>query len=104
MKPPERFPPDDPREWLNRAKGNLARAKAPVPGGSAAPAARRCGIEQGGARLPAGELLFGPCGPAAGTQAMGREEAAYWLGMAMHRKHPRRVLTALRFLLTAPRR
>ena len=33
MKPPERFPPDDPREWLNRAKGNLARAKAPVPGG-----------------------------------------------------------------------
>ena len=33
MKPPERFPPDDPREWLNRARGNLARAKAPVPGG-----------------------------------------------------------------------
>ena len=33
MKPPERFPPDDPREWLNRAKGNLASAKAPVPGG-----------------------------------------------------------------------
>ena len=33
MKPPERFPPDDPREWLNRAKGNLAKAKVPVPGG-----------------------------------------------------------------------
>lgn len=33
MKPPERFPPDDPREWLNRARGNLARAKSPVPGG-----------------------------------------------------------------------
>ena len=30
-----------------------------------------------------------------GIEAMGHEEAAYWLGMAMHRKHPRRVLTAL---------
>ena len=39
-----------------------------------------------------------------GIEAMGREEAAYWLGMAMHRKHPRRVLTALRCLLTAPRK
>ena len=38
-----------------------------------------------------------------GIEAMGHEEAAYWLGMAMHRKHPRRVLTALRFLLTEPR-
>ena len=37
-------------------------------------------------------------------ELMGREEAAYWLGMAMHRKHPRRVLTALRFLLTEPKR
>ena len=27
MKPPERFPPDDPREWLNRARSNLALAK-----------------------------------------------------------------------------
>ena len=27
MKPPERFPPDDPREWLNRANSNLALAK-----------------------------------------------------------------------------
>ena len=41
---------------------------------------------------------------AEGIEAMGREEAAYWLGMAMHRKHPRRVLTALRFLLTEPKR
>ncbi len=24
----ERLPPDDPREWLNRARSNLARAKA----------------------------------------------------------------------------
>ena len=37
-----------------------------------------------------------------GIEAMGREEAAYWLGMAMHRKHPRRVLMALRFLLIDP--
>ena len=34
---------------------------------------------------------------------MDREEAAYWLGMAMHRKYPRRVLCALRLLLTDPR-
>ena len=32
MKPPERFPPDDPREWLNRARSNLVRAKTRVPG------------------------------------------------------------------------
>lgn len=38
-----------------------------------------------------------------GIEAMGREEAAYWLGMAMHRKNPRRVLMALRFLLTDPK-
>jgi hypothetical protein len=41
---------------------------------------------------------------AEGIEAMGREEASYWLGMAMHRKNPRRVLTALRFLLTDPYR
>ncbi len=41
---------------------------------------------------------------AEGIEAMEHEEAAYWLGMAMHRKQPRRVLTALRFLLTEPRR
>ena len=41
---------------------------------------------------------------AEGIEAMGREEAAYWLGMAMHRTHPRRVLMALRFLLTDPTR
>jgi hypothetical protein len=39
-----------------------------------------------------------------GIEAMGREEAAYWLGMSMHRRNPRRVLTALRFLLTDPKR
>ncbi len=27
----ERFPQDDPREWLNRARGNLARAKRRAP-------------------------------------------------------------------------
>lgn len=39
-----------------------------------------------------------------GIEAMGQEEAAYWLGMAMHRSHPRRVLNALRILLTDPTR
>lgn len=39
-----------------------------------------------------------------GIEAMGQEEAAYWLGMAMHRKNPRRVLGALRILLTDPAR
>ncbi|MBX5249962.1 hypothetical protein HJC03_06040 [Rhizobium sp. NLR4b] len=37
---------------------------------------------------------------AEGIEAMGREEAGYWLGMSVHRKNPRRVLTALRILLT----
>ena len=32
MSPPERFPPDDPREWLNRARSNLTRAKSKLPG------------------------------------------------------------------------
>lgn len=44
---------------------------------------------------------IGAC--ATGIEEMGREEAAYWLGMAMHRKNPRRVLTALRILLVDPR-
>jgi hypothetical protein len=39
---------------------------------------------------------------AAGIEAMPKEEAGYWLGMAMHRKYPRRVLMALRFLLIEP--
>ncbi len=29
---PERFPPDDPREWLNRARSSLAQAGAALPG------------------------------------------------------------------------
>jgi hypothetical protein len=37
-----------------------------------------------------------------GIERMGLEEAAYWLGMSMHRKNPRRVLMALRFLLIEP--
>jgi len=41
---------------------------------------------------------------AEGIEAMPREEAAYWLGMAIHRAHPRRVLRALRVLLTDPSR
>ena len=39
----------------------------------------------------------------AGVETMSREEAAYWLGMAMHRKYPRRVLMALRVLLIDPK-
>jgi HEPN domain-containing protein len=29
--PPERRPPDDPQEWLNRARSNLVRATAAMP-------------------------------------------------------------------------
>ena len=39
----------------------------------------------------------------AGVEGMSKEEAAYWLGMAMHRRYPRRVLMALRFLLIDPK-
>jgi hypothetical protein len=41
---------------------------------------------------------------AEGIEVMTREEAGYWLGMAMYRKNPRRVLSALRLLLTDPKR
>ena len=41
---------------------------------------------------------------AAGIEAVGREEAAVWLGMAKHRKHPYRALAALRCLLTELKR
>ncbi|HOY69107.1 MAG TPA: hypothetical protein PLP29_19710 [Candidatus Ozemobacteraceae bacterium] len=34
-------------------------------------------------------------------EQMNREEAGYWLGMALHRRRPRRVLAALRLLLTS---
>ncbi|HEY8751751.1 MAG TPA: hypothetical protein VIM11_27470 [Tepidisphaeraceae bacterium] len=37
-----------------------------------------------------------------GIDKMSREEAGYWLGMAVHRVYPRRVLAALRVLLTTP--
>lgn len=37
-----------------------------------------------------------------GIDKMSREEAGYWLGMAVHRIYPRRVLAALRVLLTTP--
>jgi hypothetical protein len=36
-----------------------------------------------------------------GVEAMGKEEASYWMSMAMHRPNPRRVLAALRMLLTS---
>jgi hypothetical protein len=37
---------------------------------------------------------------AEGIEAMTPEETAYWLGMVLHRPNPRRVLAALRLLLT----
>jgi hypothetical protein len=37
-----------------------------------------------------------------GVEGISREEAGYWLGMSMHRKNPRRVLAALRTMLTSP--
>jgi len=71
---------------------------------------RRFALEEGSA-INIG-LLFRALAPmrnrehmlavAAGIEAMPKEEAAYWLGMAMHRKYPRRVLMALRFLLIEP--
>ena len=30
--PPERFSPENPREWLNRAQSNLVRARQSIPG------------------------------------------------------------------------
>lgn len=36
-----------------------------------------------------------------GIESMARDEAGYWLGMAVHRSNPRRVLAALRMLLMA---
>lgn len=36
-----------------------------------------------------------------GVEKFSREEAGYWMGMAIHRANPRRVLAALRILMTA---
>ena len=38
---------------------------------------------------------------AEGVEKFSREEAGYWMGMSIHRTNPRRVLAALRILLTA---
>ena len=35
-----------------------------------------------------------------GIETMRHEESAYWAGMAIHRRHSRRMLMALRILLT----
>ncbi len=32
IKPPRRFPPDDPKEWINRARSSLIRASSRLPG------------------------------------------------------------------------
>ena len=80
--------------------------------GRSLPTARRFRLPEGAA-LHLG-LLFRALAPmrsrpamravAEGIEEMDSEEAAYWLGMAMHRKRPRRVLMALRRLLTEPPR
>lgn len=36
-----------------------------------------------------------------GVEEMGQEEASYWMSMALHRSNPRRVLAALRLLMTS---
>ncbi|MYI87355.1 MAG: hypothetical protein F4074_01945 [Synechococcus sp. SB0672_bin_10] len=63
---------------------------------------RRDGLSEELARAMG--LLFKLLAPMRNVTAMdncAREEAAYWLGMTMHRKKPRRVLAALRLLLCA---
>ena len=32
MRQAERYPPDDPREWMNRARSSLRKARARIPG------------------------------------------------------------------------
>jgi hypothetical protein len=39
---------------------------------------------------------------AEGISEMREEEAAYWMGMVLHRKKPSRILAALRLILTTP--
>ena len=63
---------------------------------------RRDGLSEELARAMG--LLFKLLAPMRNVTAMdnwAREEAACWLGMTMHRKKPRRVLAALRLLLSA---
>lgn len=45
-------------------------------------------------------LLCRVLAPMRNAERMPMAEASYWLGMAMHRENPRRVLSALRLLLT----
>ena len=42
MKRPERFPPDDPRDWINRARSNLTKAAHRVLGVYLADLCLRC--------------------------------------------------------------
>jgi hypothetical protein len=91
----------------NRILRQLARARihfGPVPLGEK----RKWGIEEDRA-LTLG-LLFRVLAPmrslerireiAERVEEMSREEAGYWLGMSIYRQNPRRVLAALRLLLT----
>jgi len=90
-----------------RVLKRLSRAKISL--GALAPSSRRAWPIDEEMALHLG-LLFRALAPmsnldrirqvADGIEAMSREEAAYWLGMALHRRFPRRVLAALRILLT----
>ncbi len=95
------------RNIENRVIRQLARARirfGPVPLGEK----RKWGIEEDRA-LTLG-LLFRVLAPmrsverireiAERVEEMSREEAGYWLGMSIYRQNPRRVLAALRVLLT----
>jgi len=89
---------------LRRLKGAGVRLKDLQKGES-----QRCALDEDVALNLA--LLFRALAPmrsidrirlvADGIDRMNREEAGYWLGMAVHRANPRRVLAALRILLTS---
>ncbi len=89
---------------IRRRLGGRARALAPLARG------RSAAVELDEYEANALGLLFRTLAPmrsrenmracAEGIEAMTPEEAAYWLGMVLHRPRPRRVLAALRMLLT----
>jgi len=94
------------RLFETRLAKRLARAGVLL-GGEVSGAERRWMIDEELALILG--LLFRALAPmrnldrirqvADGIDAMSREEAGYWLGMAMHQQRPRRVLAALRLLL-----
>jgi hypothetical protein len=93
----------------SRLARRLSRAGIPI-GGAPSEPDRRWGLDEQQALMLG--LLFRTLAPmrhldrirqvAEAIDAMSPEEAGYWLGMAMHRKNPRRILAALRMLLDTP--